>query len=416
MEEIWRARVETILPRVMREQKIDLWIVRSDEGELFFNDESPVFMSLLQANDEGMAIPSRHAPSGSQRLPRFLAFHDTGDEIEYTEPKDYEEIAELVQKLDPERIAIADFANDPLMKALGAKYGQRTVSSWELGVRWLETATPDQIRTYIQVQRVANALIAEGFSNAVVTPGVTTTADLNWWFRHRMLELQLEHENHPTIGVQRKPENIEKYDDPPEAFVHGRSGNDVSVTIQPGDVISCDTDVMLFGLVTDSHQHAYVLEEGETEVPTALQEALLTVNRVQDLLAEEFQQDRTGIEIVAVAEPRMAAVADVVETEAAFHPPPTYIRRFLRGGFFFPTKPWVAGMTSGPGYYPTSIVTNERPLHYDTLYAFEPHTSVAVPGWGERGVELGIGQITSYTRDGFRYLERAQPIKFHVIK
>ena len=92
-----------------------------------------------------------------------------------------------------------------------------------------------------------------------------------------------------------------------------------------------------------------------------------------------------------------------------------FIRRFLLGGFFFPTKPYVAGMTSSPGYYPTSIVTNDHQLHYNTLYAFEPHISVAVPGWGPEGVELGLGQIVAFTPDGFRYLARAQEVEWHVI-
>ena len=102
--------------------------------------------------------------------------------------------------------------------------------------------------------------------------------------------------------------------------------------------------------------------------------------------------------------------------DIGFHPPPTFLRRYLLGGFFFVTKPYVAGMTSGPGYYPTSIVTNEHRLYLDTLYAFEPHTRVAVPGWGEHGVELGLGQIAVFTENGLEYLDRPQATEWHVIK
>jgi len=45
----------------------------------------------------------------------------------------------------------------------------------------------------------------------------------------------------------------------------------------------------------------------------------------------------------------------------------------------FDHKAYVAGMTSGPGCYPTSIVTNNHQLHYNALYVLEPHTRVAVP-------------------------------------
>ena len=415
MERFWLWKREIVLPSVMREQGVDMWIIRSDEGELFFNNESPVFVSLLPANAEGMTIPSQFARPGSQRIPRFLLFHDRGTDIEYIEPEDYGEIGRIVREIDPKRIAISDFANETMLESLGSTYADRTIPSWTLGVRWLETASEEQISIYSLVQRVASEIIAEGFSNRVVIPDVTTTADLNWWFRHRMLELGLEHENHPTIGVKRRPANIAKYDDPPEYFERGRTDNDMDVTIRRGDVISCDTDIMLFGLVTDSHQHAYVLEQGEIEVPADLQEALAKVNRVQDLLAAEFQTGRTGKEIVAAAE-GIAFEEGVLEVDFGFHPPPMFIRRFLLGGFFFTTKPYVAGMTSGPGYYPTSIVTNDHQLHFNTLYAFEPHTTVSVPGWGPRGVELGLGQIVAFTPDGFRYLARAQKAEWHLIR
>ena len=414
MERFWQWKRDHVLPQVMREQGVDMWIVRSNEGELFFNNESPVFVSLLPANSEGMTLPSRHVRAGSQEVPSFLLFHDRGTDIEYIEPASYAEIGEIVRQRDPQRIAISTFAHESMLQALGPEYAQRTISSWTLGVRWLETVSAEQISVYRLVQRVASTVIAEGFSNQVVIPDVTTTADLNWWFRHRMLELGLEHENHPTICVKRRPANIEKYGDPPEYFARGRTANDMDVTIRRGDIISCDTDIMLLGLVTDSHQHAYVLEDGQTEVPIELQEALAKVNRVQDLIAAEFQIGRTGKEIVAAAE-KITLEEGVLDAEFGFHPPPMFIRRFLLGGFFFPTKPYVAGMTSSPGYYPTSIVTNDHQLHYNTLYAFEPHISVAVPGWGPEGVELGLGQIVAFTPEGLRYLARAQEVEWHVI-
>jgi len=415
MQKWWEWRRENVIPDIMREQGVDMWIVRDNEGELFFNNESPVYVSLLPANYEGMTLASQHERPGSQRTPWFLAFYDNGSEIEYIEPHTYEDITAMVAGRDPQVIAIADFDNDRMLAALGAEYAARAVSSWTIGVRWLETMTPEQISVYRHVQGVANEIIAEGFSNSVITPDVTTTDDLNWWFRHRMLELGLEYENHPSIVVQRRPELIAKYDDPPEYFRRGRTSNGKNVTIRRGDVVSCDTDIMLLGLTTDSHQHAYVLLEGESDVPEAMKEGLRKVNRIQDLFAKEFVLGRTGKEIVEAAE-AIVPEEGIIETELGFHPPPTFNRRYLVGGFMFPTKPYVAGMTSGEGYYPTSIVGNHHKLYVDTLYAFEPHTRVAVPGWGPEGIELGIGQITVMTPDGLRYLDRPQESEWHVIK
>ena len=76
-------------------------------------------------------------------------------------------------------------------------------------------------------------------------------------------------------------------------------------------------------------------------------------------------------------------------------------------------------MTSGPGYYPTSIVTNEHRLPFEHALRVRArhHTRVAVPGWGEHGVEHGIGQIAVFTVvGGLEYLDRPQAAEWHIIK
>jgi len=413
-EKWWRWKYENVLPMVMREQGIHMWIIRDDEADLYYDNQGPVYVSLLLADHKGMTYPSRHASAGSQRVPRFLMFYDRGDEIEYVEPKDYSHITKLVEERDPRNIAIAQHNNEKMLEALGKKYAARSLDSWTLGVRWLETVGPERISVYRHVQRVACEVIAEAFSNRVIIPDVTTTEDVNWWILHKYLELGLDMENWPTIGVQRSDENIAKYDDPPEYFSRGRTNNGVSVVIRRGDIVSCDTDLYLYDLITDSHQHAYVLKRGETDVPEPLKQALIKVNKMQDLFLKEFKVGRTGKEIVAAAR-KIELLDGVIESSLGFHPPPKYIWRFWLGGYMFDRKSYVAGMTSGPGYYPTSIVSNNHKLYYDTLYAFEPHTRVAVPGW-KHGVELGIGQITAFTKEGLQYLARPQESEWHVIR
>ena len=413
-EKWWKWKRQNVLPMVMREQGIDMWIIRDDEADLYYNNQGPVYVSLLPANHQGLTYPSKYARPGSQRLLRLLMFYDTGKKIEYVEPRDYAHITELVKERNPKTIAIGQHNKEEMMKALGKKYASRAVNSWTLGVRWLETVGPERISLYRHVQRVANEVIAQAFSNKVVIPDVTTTEDLNWWVLHKYLELGLDMENYPTINVQRSDENMAKYDDPPEYFRKGRTNNGVSVVIRRGDVISCDTDLYLLGLITDSHQHAYVLKNGETDVPGPLKEALWKVNQMQDLFRKEFKAGRTGKEIVAAAK-KIKPLEGIIATSLGFHPPPMYIWRFWLGGYMFDRKSYVAGMTSGPGYYPTSIVTNNHKLYYNTLYAFEPHTRVAVPGW-KQGVELGIGQIAVFTEEGLQYLARPQEHKWHVVK
>ncbi len=407
-EGFWQWRKEHVLPMVMREQGVDMWIVRDDEADKYYNNEGPIFSSLVPADSRGMIFDSEH---GDAR-PVFLMFHDTGTAIEYVDARDYAHISELVAARDPQRIAISGFRNEPMVAALG-EHASRTVDSWTLGVRWYETVGPHMIDIYRHMVGIADDLIAEAYSNQVILPNVTTTDDLNWWFRQRTADLGIEHENHPSISIQRSLADIAKYDDPLEHVTGARTRNDIDVVIRRGDVLRVDTDIFMFGLVTDTHQYAYVLRTGETEVPAELRAALHLANHIEDRFAAEFNVGRTGKEIVAASE-ALTFPANVVGATNDFHPPPKYFYRFLRDGWMLSTKTAVVGMTSGPGYAPTSIVTNDHELHTNTLYAFEPHIDVHIPGWGDQGLELGHGQIVAFTEDGFEYLNRQT--EFHIIR
>ena len=174
MQRFWEQKKETVLPMVMREQEIDMWIVRNDEQPEYRQasfKEGPFYTSLVPANFEGMVFSSRHADPlvRGAAVPSLLMFYDTGEHIDYLEPRDFAHITTLVRERDPQAIAIGQTNNEEMLAAL-AEYSSRTVDSWTLGVRWLSTMVPEQISIYRYVQGVANDIIAEGFSNQVIVP------------------------------------------------------------------------------------------------------------------------------------------------------------------------------------------------------------------------------------------------------
>ena len=230
-----------------------------------------------------------------------------------------------------------------------------------------------------------------------------------------MLDLNIEHENHPAIRVQRRPADIEKYETTSEKFFNGRTGNGVDLVIRRGGIIGCDKDIMLLGLVTDTKAFSYVLKEDEQDVPGNLKEALRKVNRLHADFTKEFQYQRTGIEIVYATQ-MIPLEKGIITTTMVFHPTPMFIRKYLEGGYMFSHKTYVAGLTSTPDYYPTSIVSNSHSLHFNTLYFFDPKpTRVSVEDWGENGVDLTLGQIEAFTEEGLTYL--GNPIaEWHVIR
>ncbi len=56
----------------------------------------------------------------------------------------------------------------------------------------------------IPIQAAIGAkIIAEGFSSKVITPGITTSDDLVWWFRQKVNDMGLSTWFHPSVNIQR---------------------------------------------------------------------------------------------------------------------------------------------------------------------------------------------------------------------
>ena len=433
MEKFWAWKKANILPKVMRELGVDMWIVRNDEEPLYREvsyREHPVYLSLLPATDEGMVIPSKYA-TGSMDVPATLMFYDTGTSIESLEPRDLAEVGRLVRERDPKRIAISMknlyirrmpvgdtqqltiVTSDDMQRALGPKYAARTVDSWHLGILWLSTIGPEQRSVYRYVQGVQNDVIAEAFSNRAVIPDITTIEDLDWWIRDRYRALGLDIDNHPSVVVLRRPSKIAEYPESARYFRNGEAGTGDDVVIRRGDIVGLDSDILLLGLETDSQQFAYVLQEGEKDVPETLKHALRAMNEMLDAYLTAYAAGRTAREIVEAADRIAPRDPIIVKAKFGFHPPPMFISRFSRNGLRFSDATYVAGI--GSGYKEHPLLSPSLKLHPNTLYAHEPSFTFAVPEWGQDGLTFAVEQLVVFTEKGCDYLDRAN-LEWHVIK
>ena len=113
---------------------------------------------------------------------------------------------------------------------------------------------------FSQLVEISSSIIREAFSTKVITPGVTSTDDVVWWMREKVLSLGLDTWFHPTVDVQRK-DNSDLY-----AF-DNKSKFDI---ILPGDLLHCDFGISYLTLNTDTQELAYVLKPGETNAPDFL--------------------------------------------------------------------------------------------------------------------------------------------------
>ena len=96
-----------------------------------------------------------------------------------------------------------------LVDALG-EYSDRLVSAETLCIRWLETRSKEELETYPMLVELTHAIVQEAFSSKIITPGVTTVDDVQWWMRQKMLDIGVEMWFPATVDRQG---HGDKYDD-----------------------------------------------------------------------------------------------------------------------------------------------------------------------------------------------------------
>jgi hypothetical protein len=401
LRDVWLAeRLETLVPKLMRENGIDMWILVAREYA-----EDPVVSTMLDAE-------SFHA-----RRRTILVFFDPGDgkPVERmtvsryglgslfasawnpdTQPDQWARLGEIVAARNPRKIAVnvaaasalADGLThsqyEELRMALNLDLRERIVPAGALAIGWLETRTPAEMRHYPQIVRTAHAIIAEGFSNKVITPGKTTADDVVWWYRERIAGLKLATWFQPSVGIYRKGTAQQLSDD---------------TVIQPGDLLWTDFGITYLGLNTDTQHMGYVLRPGETAPPAGLIAGMAAANAVQDAVTSSFRTGRTGNDILLDA--RSKALAAGLTPSIYSHP--IGFHGHAAGaaiGFWDDQKPSPRG---------------DHPLRADTAWSIELSATHKLPEWDGQAVPFRLEEDAYFDGSSVRYIDGRQT-GFHLIK
>ena len=303
-------RLEVNLPKIMREQGVDMWVVSMREY-----NEDPVYWGLVdpttfaarrrtiyvffdQGPEEGVR---RLAPGGGSMgglYETYRAQQDTEreEQAELWGAGQWRLFAQVVRELDPKVIAVNidhehNFADgltagewEQMREALGPELESRVVRNPRLVIDYLAMRVPSMTPVYRRAQVMVHEIISAAFSNLVITPGETTTQDVAWWMRQRVNDLGLQTWFQPSVSVQRR----------------GVEGSELgeNPVIQPGDVLHCDFGLIVMGMKTDTQHMAYVLREGETDAPEGMKVALANAQRLQDILLEKTEVGMSGNEVL----------------------------------------------------------------------------------------------------------------------
>ncbi|QIE58832.1 aminopeptidase P family protein [Rasiella rasia] len=400
-DEILADRFNNLLPKLMDDTNIDMWVVISREY-----NEDPVMRTMLPArwlNARRRTILVFYRNKAKNTIEKLaVARYDVGENItsawdKEKQPDQWKRLVEIIEERNPEKIAInyskhfaiadglvhTDF--EELKDALPPALENKLVSAEKLAIAWIETRTQIEMELYNTLVQVTHDIIDEAFSSKVITPGKTTTDDVVWWMRQKVTDMGLETWFHPTIDVQRSDRKLKSHI---ESFSKAKKDD----VIQPGDLIHCDFGITYITLNTDCQQHGYILKEGETKVPDFLAEAFATGNRVQDIFTDNFETGKTGNEILlkSLAEGKAEGLRPAIYT----HPLGTYGH----------SSGTTLGMWDSQGGVP---VNGDYPLHENTVYAIELNNTTYIKEW-DKDVRIMLEEAGFWGPNGFRYVNGRQ--------
>ena len=178
-----------------------------------------------------------------------------------------------------------------LADALGPEAESRFVSAMELIEDVFDTRLPDELEPYRSLVLATDVIAQTALSNVVVTPGVTRAADIKWFFEESIAELGVGGKPWFEIHVA-----VQRYDpDTGEMIPYVHPAPD-DLIFQPGDIIHLDCGFDYLGFASDWQKVAYILRDGEDDVPDGLKTALANANLVHEAFASEPRPRMSGWE------------------------------------------------------------------------------------------------------------------------
>lgn len=394
-------RIDSLLPQLMEREGIDMWILISREY-----NEDPVMKTILPSSwlsARRRTIMVFNRPKDGGDLEKIaIARYSVGSLLKGewnidVHPDQWEALMDYIKTKDPGNIAVNKSDNfgladglvhteyETFMNKLPESYHERVISGEDIAIAWLETRSPMEISIYPRLCRIGHEILNEAFSSNVITPGLTTTEDVVWWLRQKVVDLGLKTWFHPTVDIQRA--NDEKFN-----HLRSFSKRPGVYVIQEGDLLHVDFGITYLRLNTDQQQHYYVPRVGEKAVPGFLSEAFAKGNRLQDILTENFDIQKSGNQILLDAlnqAKEEGILASIYTHPIGFH-----------GHAAGPT----IGMWDQQGGVPG---TGDYKMYFNTAYSIELNAASEIEEWG-KVIRIMLEEDGIFTKNGFYYPDGRQ--------
>jgi Xaa-Pro aminopeptidase len=394
MAEMRRDKFDLVLPEVMRENGIDMWITVRREG---LDDPLTPDLGGGYVNPVGYYV---FTDRGGDRIER-VALGISGYLLEENDAYDMVtssfDLRRFVAERDPRRIGVNMAENigaadglshtsyEKLVETLGEPYALRLVSAEKLISDFRSRRVTSEIAGFAEAGEISRTIAEQALSNEVITPGVTSLEDVAWWMMDRLLERGLG----SSFGF-------------PSVYITGPEGIAATSSdriIQGGDLMMIDWGVCHLNFCTDVKRVAYVLREGETEAMPSIQNAF---DRAMEARAVSRRAIRPGITAQANIERVRVALEEAGFVPIPFNEPTdgpmtdvTYQGHHSVGNLGHGTGP------SAAFWNPLRVTFEVRPSN---ILSVELFAYTAIPEWGGAKARIPLEDDALMTERGLEWL------------
>lgn len=402
VRERWLEERHRLLLPMMRAHGIAMWIVANEE---FHDDPLTAYVApprpyvgnrdFFVFVDAGTAGLKKVAVTGYAEA-NLTRFFEAPDE---PVPAD-KRLAELVAQYDPKTIGLGiggtrgmtrSLTYDThafLQTAVGPAYAARFVSAKDLIEEYLDTRLPAEREHYTAAVALTEQLTKRALSSEVITPGRTTVGEVRNWLYDAMGAHGVGTWFQPDLRVQRRgvpnPTSRGFLAVAPESLV-----------IERGDVLHVDVGITYMGLDTDWQKMAYVLPDGESDVPEGLKRAMVATNELQDALTR--RHSRPGKPAGDVYRDTMAEM-EAKDIEAMIYSHPVGAQGHGLG----------ASIDFRASRRPDIGQQAQRRLRKGSYISIELNTASPVPEWDGQKVFVMMEDVAHLEDDGWHFFRPRQ--------
>ncbi len=396
--EMRREKFDRILPEAMRENGIDMWIVAMREGH---HDPLWEMLGRGYVGTTGYFIfTDREGARGGDRIERVaidVTDHNRAACGAYDPTPAFTDLASFVRERNPRRIALnlstemgmADGLSHTLhteiVAALGPTFVSRIVSAEKLISDFSSRRVTSELVAFGDATEIGRQIAERALSNEVITPGVTTLAEVAWWIQEQQLQRGLG----SSFEV-------------PSIYITGPNGIEATSNdriIQRGDIIMMDFGVGYLNMWTDQKRIAYVLKPGEVALPASIQHAFDQAVKVREVIRRTARAGKTA---QAMLDDVNAAVV-----AAGF----TQMRGFNQVRDDASTE-FIIGSHSvgdwGHGIGPSMAFFNPGRLKFEirpsNLFSIELFAYTPMPEWGGKKLRIPLEDDAVVTARGVEWL------------